>query len=81
MLATLRVDKGIVVILGAFLVSLGPWWEPIGSQMVDLQCQDTDWVGCCYKDILDTILLLDEFIVAILSVDEGKCGYIGCISG
>ena len=27
--------------LGAFLVGLGPWRGPQGSQMVDLRCQDT----------------------------------------
>ncbi len=34
-----------MVILDAFLVGLGPEGGPLGSQMVDLGCQDTDWVG------------------------------------
>ena len=42
--------------------------------MVDLGCQDTDWVGGYDKDILDAILLRDGFIQATLSVDKGKCG-------
>ena len=45
--------------------------------MVDLGCQDTDWVGGYDKDILDAILLRDGFILATLSVDKGKCGYLG----
>ena len=45
--------------------------------MVDLGCQDTDWVGGHDKDILDVILLRDGFILATFSVDKGKCGYLG----
>ena len=47
--------------------------------MVDLGCQDMDWVGGHDKDILDAILLRDGFILATLSVDKGKCGYLGCL--
>ena len=53
-----------MVILGAFLVGLGPGGGPLGSQMVDLQCQDTDWVGGNDKEVLDAILLWDGFILA-----------------
>ena len=45
--------------------------------MVDLGCQDTDWVGGYDKDTLDAILLQDGFILATVSVDKGKCGYLG----
>ena len=38
--------------------------------MVDLGCQDTDWVGGHDKDILDAILLRDGFILATLRVDN-----------
>ena len=47
--------------------------------MVDLGCEDTDWVGG--NKVLDAILLLDGLILATLSMDKGKCGYLGCISG
>ena len=49
--------------------------------MVDLGCQDTDWVGGNDKDVLDAILRQDGLILATLSVDKGKCGYPSCISG
>ena len=45
--------------------------------MVDLGCQDMDWVGAHDNDILDAILLRDGFILATLSVDKRKCGYLG----
>ena len=45
--------------------------------MVDLGCQDMDWVGEHDKDILDAILLRDGFVLASLSVDRGKSGYLG----
>ena len=32
-------------------------------------------------DILDANLLRDGLILATLSVDKGKCGYLGCVSG
>ena len=49
--------------------------------MVDLECQDTDWVGGNDKEVLDAILLLDSLILATFSIDKEKCGYLGCISG
>ena len=49
--------------------------------MVELGCQDTDWVGGNDKEVLDGILLQDGLILAILGMDKGKCGYVGCISG
>ena len=49
--------------------------------MVDLGCQDTDWVGRNDKEVLDAILLLDALALATLGMDEGKCGYLGCIFG
>ena len=49
--------------------------------MVDLGCQDTDWVGGNNKDGLDAILWQDGLILATLSMDKGKFGYLGWISG
>ena len=49
--------------------------------MVELGCQDTDWVGGNDKEVLDGILLRDGLILATLSVDKGRCGYVGYISG
>ena len=37
--------------------------------MVDLGCQDTDWVGRRDKDVLDAILLQGGLILATLRVD------------
>ena len=48
--------------------------------MADLGCQDTDWEGGNDRG-LDKILLQDGLILATLSMDKGKCGYLGCISG
>ena len=47
----------ILTSLDAFLVGLGPWVGPQGSQMVDLGCQDTDFVGGNDKVVSDAILL------------------------
>ena len=66
--------------LGAFLVSFGPRGWPLGSQMVELGCQDTDWVGGYDKEVLDGILLCGCLILATLGMDKGKCGYVVCIS-
>ena len=49
--------------------------------MVDLGCQDTDWIGRHDRGVLDEILLPDSLILATLSVYEAKCGYYGCIFG
>ena len=46
------------------------------SKMVDLGCQDTDWVGGNSKHGLDAILWQDGLTLANLSVDKGKCGYL-----
>ena len=51
------------------------------EKMVDLGCQDTDWMGKLDGNILDAILLRDIFILATFSVDNQKWGYFGCISG
>ena len=40
--------------------------------MVDLGCQDTDWVGGNDKEVLDAILLKDGLILAILSLDNSR---------
>ena len=49
--------------------------------MVELGCQDTDWVGGNDKEVLDAILPREGLILATLGMDKGKCGYVGCISG
>ena len=49
--------------------------------MVDLGCQDTDWLGGSERDILDAILLRNGLIIVPLGMDNGKCGCLGCISG
>ena len=47
--------------------------------MVDLGCQNTDWVGGNDKEVLDAILLWEGLILTFLSIDKGKCGYLACI--
>ena len=49
--------------------------------MVELGCQDTDWIGGNNKEVLDATLLRDGLILATLSEEKGKCGHLGCISG
>ena len=49
--------------------------------MADLGCQDTDWVGGNDKNVLNWILRRDGLLLASLSLDKGKYGYLGCISG
>ena len=49
--------------------------------MVELGCQDTDCVGGNDEEVLDAILLWEGLMLATLSMDKGKCGYVGCISG
>ena len=44
--------------------------------MVDLGCQDTDWVGGNDKEVLDAILLWDGLILTTLNKDKGKCGHL-----
>ena len=40
--------------------------------MVELGCQDTDWVDGNDKEVLDGILARDGFILATLGMDKGK---------
>ena len=47
--------------------------------MVELGCQDTDWVSGNDKEVLDGIILRDDLILVTLSMDKEKCGYVGCI--
>ena len=49
--------------------------------MVELGCQDTDWVGGNDKEVLDAILLPEGLILTTLGMDKGKCGCVGWISG
>ena len=49
--------------------------------MVELGCQDTNWVGGNDKEVLGGLLPRDGLILATLGMDKGKCGYIGCIFG
>ena len=49
--------------------------------MVELGCQDTDWVGPNDKEVSDGILLRNGLILASLGMDMWLCGYVGCISG
>ena len=50
------------------------------SQMADLRCQDTVWVGGNGKEVLDAILLRDGLKLTTFSMDKGKYAYLGCIS-
>ena len=63
--------------LGAFLVGFGPRGGSLGSQIVELGCQDTDWVGGNDKEVLDGILLRDGLILATLGMDKGKVVMLG----
>ena len=49
--------------------------------MGDLGCHDTEWLGGHERYILHAILLRNGLILAPLSMDKGKCGCLGCISG
>ena len=40
--------------------------------MVELGCQDTDWVGGNDKEVLDAILLREGLILATLGMDKGN---------
>ena len=40
--------------------------------MVELECQDTDWVGGNDKEVLDATLLRDGLILATLSKEKRK---------
>ena len=50
-------------------------------QMADLGCQDTARVNGDDKEVLGAILLWDGLVLAILSMDKGKCNLLECISG
>ncbi len=45
--------------------------------MADLECQDIDRVGGNKKEVLDLILLQNGLTLATLSMDKGKCYYLG----
>ena len=49
--------------------------------MVDLGCQDTNWVAGDGKEVLGAILLWDGLILVTFSMDKGKCNLLECISG
>ena len=49
--------------------------------MVNFGHQDTNWLGGNDTEVLDEILLRDGLILATLSMDKGKRGYLGCITG
>ena len=49
--------------------------------MVDLGCQETDWVGGNNKEVLVAILLRDGLKLTTFSMDKGKYAYLGCMSG
>ena len=55
--------------LSAFLVDFGPGGWPLGSKMVELGCQDTDWVGGYDEKVLDGILLWDGLILLEVRFD------------
>ena len=47
--------------------------------VVELGSQDTNLVGGNDKEVLDGIILRDGLILATLSMDKEKCGYLGCL--
>ena len=57
------------------------FWLVWGPKGADLGCQDREWVGGNGIEDLDAIVLQDGLILATLSMDEGKCCHLGCISG
>ena len=74
-LAASSMDNGKCGYLGRIF----GWFGAQGSQMVDLECQDT--LGGDDKKLLEANLLLVGFIQATLSMDKGKCGHLECILG
>ena len=53
----------------------------LGSHMVDLGCQDKDWIDGGRRDVLDAILLWNGPVLATLGMDKGKFAYLRYISG
>ena len=49
--------------------------------MVNLGCQDTEWLGERKRQVLDVILLQNGLMRAPLGMDKEKCGCLGSISG
>ena len=49
--------------------------------MVDLECQNTEWLGERERKVLDAILLQNRLILAPLGMDKGKRACLGSISG
>ena len=45
--------------------------------MVDLGCQDTQWVGRNDKEVLDAIFLQDGVILATLSMNKVNVAILG----
>ena len=70
-------EKGKCGYVGCISGWFGILRGPLGSQMVELGCQDTYWVGGNDKEVL----LREGLILATLGMDKGKCAYVGCISG
>ena len=52
MLATLSMDREKYGYVGCISGGFGTLRGPLGSQMVELGCQDTDWVGGNDKEVL-----------------------------
>ena len=67
-------EKGKCGYLGCISVWFGFLRGPLASQMIDLGCQDTDWLGGLKRDVLDTILLWNGLILAPAGMDKEKCG-------
>ena len=49
--------------------------------MVNLGCQDTEWLGERKRQVLDVILLQNGLTRAPVGMDKEKCGCLGSISG
>ena len=79
--STLSMDKGKCGYVGW----VSGWFSALRgspeSEVVELGCQDTNWVGGNDKEVLDGIIPRDGLILATLSMDKGKCGYVGWVSG
>ena len=69
-------DKGKCGYLGCISGWSGALMGPLGSQMVNLGHQDTNWLCGNNKGVLDFTAGW-----AHTSMDKGKRGYLRCISG